>query len=102
MRNSVILMDQIQQDLADGAEPWEAVVGATIRRARPVILTAATAILAMIPLSRSVFWGPMAIAIAGGLFGATVLTLLVLPVMYAAWFKIYPHTSPGTPVDPNQ
>lgn len=90
MRNSVILMDQIQQDLADGAEPWEAVVGATIRRARPVILTAATAILAMIPLSRSVFWGPMAIAIMGGLSIATFLTLINLPALYIILFRVQP------------
>jgi multidrug efflux pump len=88
MRNSVILMDQIQQDLADGQEPWEAVVGATVRRARPVILTAATAILAMIPLSRSVFWGPMAIAIMGGLSIATFLTLINLPALYVILFRV--------------
>jgi multidrug efflux pump len=88
MRNSVILMDQIQQDLEDGHSAWEAVVGATIRRARPVILTAATAILAMIPLSRSVFWGPMAIAIMGGLSIATFLTLINLPALYIILFNV--------------
>jgi multidrug efflux pump len=95
MRNSVILMDQIQQDLADGHEPWEAVVGATVRRARPVILTAATAILAMIPLSRSVFWGPMAIAIMGGLSIATFLTLINLPALYVILFRVKRPASPS-------
>ncbi len=90
MRNSVILMDQIQQDISEGIEPWEAVVGSTIRRARPVILTAATAILAMIPLSRSVFWGPMAIAIMGGLSIATFLTLINLPALYVLLFRVKP------------
>lgn len=94
MRNSVILMDQIEQDLADGATPWDAVVGATIRRARPVILTAATAILAMIPLSHSVFWGPMAIAIMGGLSIATFLTLVNLPALYILWFGVRPDPAP--------
>lgn len=92
MRNSVILMDQIQHDLSVGIEPWEAVVGATIRRARPVILTAATAILAMIPLSRSVFWGPMAIAIMGGLSIATFLTLINLPALYILIFRVKKQT----------
>jgi multidrug efflux pump len=87
-RNSVILIDQIEQDRARGVPAWEAVVEATVRRMRPIVLTAAAAVLAMIPLSRSVFWGPMAVAIMGGLVVATVLTLLALPAMYAAWFKV--------------
>ncbi|MFN3493377.1 MAG: efflux RND transporter permease subunit [Hydrogenophaga sp.] len=87
-RNSVILIDQIEQDRARGVPAWEAVVEATVRRMRPIVLTAAAAVLAMIPLSRSVFWGPMAVAIMGGLIVATVLTLLALPAMYAAWFKV--------------
>jgi multidrug efflux pump subunit AcrB len=87
-RNSVILIDQIEQDIAQGHHPWHAIVDATVRRMRPIVLTAAAAILAMIPLSRSVFWGPMAIAIMGGLIVATLLTLLSLPAMYAAWFRI--------------
>ncbi|HEX5737792.1 MAG TPA: efflux RND transporter permease subunit [Hydrogenophaga sp.] len=87
-RNSVILIDQIEQDRARGVPDWEAVVEATVRRMRPIVLTAAAAVLAMIPLSRSVFWGPMAVAIMGGLVVATVLTLLALPAMYAAWFKV--------------
>ena len=87
-RNSVILIDQIELDRANGVPAWDAVVESTVRRARPIILTAAAAVLAMIPLSRSVFWGPMAVAIMGGLIVATVLTLLALPAMYAAWFRV--------------
>ena len=87
-RNSVILIDQIEQDRARGVPAWDAIVEAAVRRARPIVLTAAAAVLAMIPLSRSVFWGPMAVAIMGGLIVATVLTLLALPAMYAAWFRV--------------
>ncbi|MGS5087545.1 efflux RND transporter permease subunit [Hydrogenophaga sp. A37] len=87
-RNSVILIDQIEQDRARGVPAWDAVVEAAVRRMRPIVLTAAAAVLAMIPLSRSVFWGPMAVAIMGGLIVATVLTLLALPAMYAAWFRV--------------
>ena len=90
MRNSVILIDQIEQDRARGVPTWTAIVEAAVRRCRPIILTAAAAVLAMIPLSRSVFWGPMAVAIMGGLLVATVLTLLALPAMYAAWFRVKP------------
>ncbi|MGQ3030089.1 MAG: efflux RND transporter permease subunit, partial [Ferrovibrionaceae bacterium] len=79
---------QIDQDIKAGSAPWEAIVDATVRRARPIALTAAAAILAMIPLSRSVFWGPMAIAIMGGLAIATLLTLFFLPALYAAWFRV--------------
>ncbi len=88
-RNSVILIDQIEQDRAKGIPAWDAIVESTVRRARPIVLTAAAAVLAMIPLSRSVFWGPMAVAIMGGLIVATVLTLLALPAMYAAWFRVH-------------
>jgi multidrug efflux pump subunit AcrB len=88
MRNSVILIDQIEQDRAKGVPAWDAIVFAAVRRFRPIVLTAAAAVLAMIPLSRSVFWGPMAVAIMGGLVVATVLTLLALPAMYAAWFRV--------------
>ena len=88
IRNSVILVDQIEKDIANGAEPWNAVIEAAVRRCRPIILTAAAAALAMIPLSRSVFWGPMAVAIMGGLVVATALTLLFLPALYAAWFRV--------------
>ncbi len=87
-RNSVILIDQIEQDRANGLPAWEAIVESAVRRLRPIVLTAAAAVLAMIPLTRSVFWGPMAVAIMGGLIVATVLTLLALPAMYAAWFKV--------------
>jgi multidrug efflux pump len=87
-RNSVILIDQIEQDRASGVPAWEAIVESAVRRLRPIVLTAAAAVLAMIPLTRSVFWGPMAVAIMGGLVVATVLTLLALPAMYAAWFRV--------------
>lgn len=88
MRNSVILVDQIEQDIAAGTQAWQAIVDATVRRTRPVVLTAAAAVLAMIPLTRSVFWGPMAIAIMGGLIVATALTLGFVPALYATWFKV--------------
>ena len=88
MRNSIILVDQIEQDIADGHPPAQAVVDATVRRFRPIVLTALAAVLAMIPLSRSVFFGPMAVAIMGGLIVATALTLLFLPALYAAWFRV--------------
>lgn len=88
MRNSVILVDQIDQDKASGLAEWQAIIESTIRRFRPIVLTAAAAILAMIPLTRSVFFGPMAVAIMGGLAVATLLTVLFLPALYAAWFKV--------------
>ncbi len=94
MRNSVILLDQIQQDLASGLSPWEAIVDSTVRRFRPIMLTAAAALLAMIPLTRSVFWGPMAVAIMGGLLVATLLTLLYLPALYAWWFGVEKSDAP--------
>jgi multidrug efflux pump len=87
MRNAVILVDQIESDVDQGLSRREAIVEATVRRARPVVLTAMAAILAMIPLSRSAFWGPMAITIMGGLFVATFLTLLFLPSLYALWYR---------------
>ncbi|MBI2307948.1 MAG: efflux RND transporter permease subunit [Rhodocyclales bacterium] len=92
MRNSVILVDQIEQDEKSGKPTWEAIVSSTVRRFRPIMLTAAAAILAMIPLTRSVFWGPMAVAIMGGLVVATALTLLFLPALYAAWYRVTPET----------
>jgi multidrug efflux pump len=88
IRNSVILIDQIEQDRAKGIPAWNAIVESAVRRLRPIVLTAAAAVLAMIPLSKSVFWGPMAVAIMGGLIVATALTLLALPAMYAAWFRV--------------
>lgn len=90
MRNSVILVDQIEQDIAAGLDKWHAIIEATVRRFRPIVLTALAAVLAMIPLSRSVFFGPMAVAIMGGLIVATALTLLFLPALYAAWFRVKP------------
>jgi multidrug efflux pump len=88
MRNSVILVDQIEQDIAAGSLPADAIVEATIRRSRPIVLTAAAAILALVPLAFSVFWGPMAIAIMGGLVSATALTLCFVPALYAAWSRV--------------
>jgi multidrug efflux pump len=96
-RNSVILIDQIEQDRAKGVPAWDAIVESAVRRLRPIVLTAAAAVLAMIPLSRSVFWGPMAVAIMGGLVVATVLTLLALPAMYAAWFRVKRETGISPP-----
>jgi multidrug efflux pump len=88
LRNSVILVDQIEQDEQAGKSQWEAIVGSTVRRFRPIVLTAAAAILAMVPLTRQAFWGPMAIAIMGGLIVATALTCLFLPALYAAWYRV--------------
>ena len=88
MRNSVILVDQIEQDEKAGLDTWSAIVESTVRRFRPIMLTAAAAILAMIPLSRNDFFGPQAIAIMGGLTVATALTVFFLPALYAAWFKV--------------
>ncbi|MCK9283032.1 MAG: efflux RND transporter permease subunit [Rhodocyclaceae bacterium] len=88
MRNAVILVDQIEQDEKSGKSQWESIVGATVRRFRPIVLTGAAAILAMLPLTQQAFWGPMAVAIMGGLIVATVLTCLFLPALYAAWFRV--------------
>ena len=88
MRNSLILIDQIEQDRAAGQNTWDAIIEATVRRFRPILLTALAAVLAMIPLSRSIFFGPMAVAIMGGLIVATLLTLFFLPALYAQWFKV--------------
>jgi len=92
IRNAVVLIDQIEQQIEAGETFWDAITHATVQRFRPIMLTAGAAILGMIPLSTSVFWGPMAIAIAGGLFIATILTLIILPVMYAAWYRVEPPT----------
>ncbi|WP_376094393.1 efflux RND transporter permease subunit [Roseomonas sp. CCTCC AB2023176] len=100
-RNSVILVDQIETEKAHGRHPWDAVVEATTHRFRPIILTAAAAILGMIPIAPTIFWGPMAYAIMGGLAVATLLTLVFLPGLYVAWFRIRPATadvSPGEPI----
>jgi multidrug efflux pump subunit AcrB len=88
MRNTVILVDQIDRDIAAGHARHRAIIDATVRRARPVLLTALAAILGMIPLAESIFWGPMAITIMGGLLVATVLTLVVVPALYALWFRV--------------
>jgi len=91
-RNSVILIDQIERDKASGMHPWDAVVEAATHRFRPILLTASAAILGMIPIAPTIFWGPMAYAIMGGLAVATVLTLVFLPALYVAWFRIkMPH-----------
>jgi len=88
MRNSVILIDQVREEMERGLDSWNAVLEAAIHRTRPVMLTAAATVLAMVPLTRSVFWGPMAIAIMGGLTIATVLTIFFVPALYAAWFRV--------------
>ncbi|MFN3985337.1 MAG: efflux RND transporter permease subunit [Rhodocyclaceae bacterium] len=98
MRNSVILVDQIRQDLEAGRSEWDAIVESTVRRFRPIVLTAAAAILAMIPLSRSAFFGPMAVAIMGGLTVATLLTMMFLPALYAAWYRVR-RTAPAATVE---
>jgi multidrug efflux pump len=97
MRNSVILVSQIDQDVRDGLPVAEAIVEATVRRARPILLTAAAAILALVPLAFSVFWGPMAIAIMGGLVSATGLTLCFVPALYAAWSRVGRRSTASAP-----
>ena len=98
MRNAVILVDQVQAEMAEGRDPWNAVLEAAVHRTRPVALTAAATVLAMIPLTRSVFWGPMAIAIMGGLTVATVLTIFFVPALYAAWFRVERASAPNPPM----
>ena len=95
MRNSVILIDQVQAEMAEGRDPWNAVLEAAVHRTRPVALTAAATVLAMVPLTRSIFWGPMAIAIMGGLTVATILTIFFVPALYAAWFRVARAPEPG-------
>ena len=98
-RNSVILIDQVEKEKERGRHPWDAVVEATAHRFRPILLTASAAILGMIPIAPTVFWGPMAYAIMGGLAVATLLTLVFLPALYVAWFRIkrpQPGYRPGT------
>jgi multidrug efflux pump subunit AcrB len=87
-RNSVILIDQIEHERAQGRDAWESVIAATMHRFRPILLTAAAAILGMIPIAPTIFWGPMAYAIMGGLAVATILTLVFLPALYVIWFRI--------------
>jgi multidrug efflux pump subunit AcrB len=88
IRNSVILIDQIETDIGAGLHPWDAVIDATMHRLRPILLTATAAILGMIPIAHEIFWGPMAYAVIGGLIVATLLTLLFLPALYVVWFRI--------------
>jgi multidrug efflux pump subunit AcrB len=94
MRNSVILIDQVRIEIAAGRDQWNAVLEAAVHRTRPVVLTATATVLAMIPLTRSVFWGPMAIAIMGGLTVATLLTIFFVPALYTAWFKVHRAAAP--------
>jgi multidrug efflux pump subunit AcrB len=102
-RNSVILIDQIEKEKSNGHEPWDAVVEATLHRFRPILLTAAAAILGMIPIAPTIFWGPMAYAIMGGLAVATLLTLVFLPALYVAWFRIkQPHAEISHSIDLRQ
>jgi multidrug efflux pump len=100
MRNTVILVDQIRQYRDEGHGDWEAVRESSVRRFRPILLTAAAAIFAMVPLSRDVLWGPMAFAIMGGLIVATLLTVLFVPALYVAWYRVRPDavTDPASPV----
>jgi multidrug efflux pump len=106
MRNTVILVDQIRQYRDEGHDAWEAVRESSVRRFRPILLTAAAAIFAMVPLSRDVLWGPMAFAIMGGLIIATLLTVLFVPALYVAWYRVRPDvvTDPahraGSPAHP--
>ena len=95
MRNSVILVDQVREEMEQGLDPWNAVLEAAVHRTRPVVLTAVATTLAMIPLTRSIFWGPMAIAIMGGLVVGTFLTIFFVPALYAAWFKVRRAGEPG-------
>jgi len=97
MRNTVILVDQIDQDIAAGQHAWDAIREAAVRRFRPITLTAAAAVMAMIPLTRSVLWGPMAYAIMGGLIVATLLTILFVPALYAQWFRVRKPVSAAAP-----
>jgi len=98
-RNSVILIDQVEHETAAGSHPWNAVVTAAIHRTRPILLTASAAILGMIPIAPTVFWGPMAFSIIGGLAVATVLTLIFLPALYVAWFRIKEPVPPAIPLE---
>jgi multidrug efflux pump subunit AcrB len=100
IRNSVILIVQIEQLRSSGVPPWQAVVEATEHRMRPILLTAAAASLALIPIAREVFWGPMAYAMMGGIIVGTVLTLLFLPALYVAWFRIPAPDATAAPHEP--
>jgi multidrug efflux pump subunit AcrB len=97
MRNAVILVDQVREEMELGLDPWNAVIEAAVHRTRPVMLTAAATVLAMVPLTRSIFWGPMAIAIMGGLTIATLLTIFFVPALYTAWFRVERVDAAATP-----
>jgi multidrug efflux pump subunit AcrB len=102
-RNSVILIDQIEKEKAHGREPWDAVVEAAAHRFRPILLTASAAILGMIPIAPTIFWGPMAYAIMGGLAVATLLTLIFLPALYVTWFRVQrPQQDSSQRIEPKQ
>src|SRR5262245_8278560 len=88
VRNSVVLMVQIDAEIAEGRDPWDAVVAATMHRFRPILLTASAAALGMVPIVTTVFWGPFAIAVIGGLAVATLMTLTFLPALYVLWFRV--------------
>ncbi len=92
MRNTLILIGQIQSNQASGLSPFKAIVEATVHRARPVLLTAVAAVLACIPLTRSVFWGSMAYTLIGGTAIGTFITLFFLPALYSIWFRIKPES----------
>ena len=102
IRNSVILIVQIDEHIAAGEHPWSAVISATEHRLRPILLTAAAAILGMIPIAPTVFWGPMAFAVMGGLVVATLLTLVFLPALYVTWFRITPPDKQAEAARPNR
>jgi len=95
-RNAVILIEQIETERAEGRQTWDAVVQGTLSRFRPIMLTAISTVLGFIPIAPTVFWGPMAFAIMGGLFVATMLTLIVLPALYVAWFRVREPLAEGT------
>lgn len=101
IRNSVILIMQIEQLRQDGRSGWDAVLEATQHRMRPIVLTAAAATLGLIPIAGEAFWGPMAYAMMGGIISGTVLTLLFLPALYLAWFRIRPPGPDGSPLAPS-
>jgi multidrug efflux pump subunit AcrB len=87
-RNAVILIEQIEAERAEGRDTWTAVVEAAISRFRPIVLTAISTVLGFIPIAVTIFWGPMAYAIMGGMLAATVITLIFLPALYVAWFRV--------------
>jgi multidrug efflux pump subunit AcrB len=93
-RNAVLLIEQIEFERKAGLKPWDAVITATLSRFRPIFLTAISTVLGMIPIAGTVFWGPMAVTIMGGLFVATLLTLVFLPALYVAAFRIGPDDPP--------